>query len=189
MLTERGYLCERFAARRVWTVYEGSAVEEWLVVREEADRKYSYALCNASLDTSLTHLARWKCQRYFIERAHQDAKSEFGWDELQARKYRAWEHHLAMTILAAWFIAQTKYDLAKNAPRDPELLRSLQTDILPALSVANIRELLRAVMPLKRLTLEEATARVIENLRNRTRSRNSRLKKLQGTLQPQLASG
>lgn len=187
--TERGYLCERFAARRVWTVYEGTAVEEWLVVREEADGKYRYALCNASSDTPLERLAGWKCQRYFIERANQDAKSEFGWDELQARKYRAWEHHLAMTILAAWFIAQTKYDLAKNASRDPELLHSLQTDILPALSVANIRELLRAVMPLKRLTLEEATARVIENLRNRTRSRNSRLKKLQGTLQPQLASG
>ena len=103
--TERGYLCERFAARRVWTVYEGTAVEEWLVVREEADGKYRYALCNASSDTPLERLAGWKCQRYFIERANQDAKSEFGWDELQARKYRAGEHHLAMTILAAWFIA------------------------------------------------------------------------------------
>lgn len=94
-----------------------------------------------------------------------------------------------MTILASWFVAQTKYDLAKHASRDPELLRQLKTDILPALSVANIRELLRAVMPLKRLTLEEATARVIENLLNRIRSRNSRLKKLEGTLQPQLAPG
>jgi len=33
-------------------------------------------------------LAWLKCQRYFVERAIQDAKSEVGWDELQARKYR-----------------------------------------------------------------------------------------------------
>jgi hypothetical protein len=146
-------------------------------------------LCNASPDTSLERLAWWKCQRYFIEHSNQDAKSELGWDELPARKYRAWEHPLAMTILASWFIAQTKYDLAKNGSRDPELLRQLKTDILPALSVANIRELLRAVMPLKHLTLEEATARVVENLLNRVCSRSSRLKKLGATLPHQLASG
>jgi SRSO17 transposase len=34
--TERGELCERFAACRVWTVHEGEAVEDWLVVREES---------------------------------------------------------------------------------------------------------------------------------------------------------
>ncbi|MDQ3959695.1 MAG: hypothetical protein M3255_05270 [Pseudomonadota bacterium] len=36
--TERGELCERFAACRVWTVHEGEAVEDWLVVREESDQ-------------------------------------------------------------------------------------------------------------------------------------------------------
>jgi hypothetical protein len=45
--TERGELCDPFAARPVWTVYEGEAVEEWLVLRREANGKYSYALCNA----------------------------------------------------------------------------------------------------------------------------------------------
>jgi hypothetical protein len=34
--------------------------------------------------------------------------SDLGWDDLQAQKYRAWEHQLALTILAAWFIAQVK---------------------------------------------------------------------------------
>lgn len=175
--TERGELCERFAARRVWTVYEGQAVEEWLVMREEAADRYSYALCNAASDTSLDQLAWWKCQRYFIERSNQDAKSELGWDELQAQKYRAWDHHLALTVLASWFIAQTQVDWAQAHPRDPALLEELETDVLPALSVANVRELLRAVMPLKRLTEEQATERVVKHLLNRTRSRKSRLKK------------
>jgi hypothetical protein len=61
-------------------------MEEWLVMRREADGKDSYALCNAAADTPKQTLAWCKCQRYFIERSHQDAKSELGWDEWQARK-------------------------------------------------------------------------------------------------------
>jgi SRSO17 transposase len=175
--TERGELSERFAACRVWTVHDGQAVEDWLITREEAQDRYSYALCNAAADTSLAQLAWWKCQRYFIERANQDAKSELGWDELQAQKYRAWNHHLALTVLASWFIAQTQFDWAQAHPRDPALLAELETDVLPALSVANVRELLRAVMPLNRLTAAQATERVVEHWLNRTRSRKSRLRK------------
>jgi hypothetical protein len=106
--TERGEVYDPFVFYRVWTVHAGQAVEEWLVMRREADGKDSYALCNAAADTAKEVLAWWKCQRYFIERSNQDAKSELGWDELQARKYLAWEHHLALTVLAAWFVAQTK---------------------------------------------------------------------------------
>jgi SRSO17 transposase len=175
--TERGERCERFAARRGWTVHGGQGVEEWLVMREAAESRYSYALGNASLDTALEPLAWWKCQRYFIERANQDAKSELGWDEWQAQKYRAWDHHLALTVRAAWFIAQTQIDWAREHPRDPTWLQELETEVLPTLSVANVRELLRAVMPLKRLTEEQATERVIGYLLNRTRSRKSKLKK------------
>ena len=175
--TDRGELCDPFAARRVWTVHAGEAVEEWLVMRAEADGKHSYALCNASRETSLEHLAWGKCQRYFIERSNQDAKSELGWDELQAQKYRAWEHHLALTVLASWFVAQTKYEWARDYQRDPGLLRELETDVLPALSVANVRTLLRAAMPLRQMSEMQATDLVIEHLLNRARSRTSRLKK------------
>lgn len=175
--TDRGELRDRFAACRVWTVHAGQATEEWLVLRREANGHTTYALSNAAVTTDLTSLAWWKCQRYFIERSNQDAKSEFGWDELQAQKYRAWEHHLALTVLASWFVAQTKYEWAQSYPRDPELLAHWKTEVLPALSVANFRELLRAVMPLQRLSVTEATDLVIQHLTNRTRSRRSRLKK------------
>jgi len=40
-----------------------------------------------------------------IERTFQDAKSEAGWDELVARKYRAWMHHTALDALALWVVA------------------------------------------------------------------------------------
>jgi len=32
-------------------------------------------------NTHLKRLAWLKCQRYFVERANQDAKTELGWDE------------------------------------------------------------------------------------------------------------
>lgn len=176
--TERGELRNRFAARRVWTVDEDHhTVEEWLVMRQEADGRYTFALCNAPVDTELAQLAWWKCQRYFVERANQEAKSELGWDELQARKYLAWEHHLALTVLASWFIAQTKYDWAQTYQRDPDLLQDLEVELLPALSFANVRALLRAVMPLRQLDPQQAVEQVIEHLFNRTQSRKSRLKR------------
>lgn len=57
---------------------------------------------------------------------------------------------------------------------DPAII----TDVLPLLSVANVRELLRAAMPLPQLTTQQAIDLVVEHLVNRTRSRRSRLRKL-----------
>jgi SRSO17 transposase len=174
--TERGELHDRFAMRRVWTIRDGEVAAEWLVIRSEGDWRASYTLSNAPEDTPRERLAWLKCVRYFGERANQDAKSEAGWDEFQARKYRAWEHHLAMNILATWFIAQTKLAWAQIQPRDPTLAAELELEALPALSVANVRELLQAVMPLKQLSSEEAIGLVVQHLVNRSRSNCSRLK-------------
>ena len=121
-------------------------------------------------------LIAWSCRRYFIERTFEDAKTEIGWDEFQAQKYRAGEHHLALTAASLWFVAQTKLAWTQAYPRDPELARQLAVEVLPALSTANVRELLKAVFPLPQLTLEQATDLVIMHLVNRTRSTSSRLK-------------
>jgi SRSO17 transposase len=173
---ERGFLKADFARHRVWTVREdGSLREEWLLIRREASR-VTYSFSNAPLDTPLVAMAALKSQRYFIERSNQDAKSELGWDEFQAIKYRAWQHHLALTIAASWFITETRLDWALEFERDPELLAHYEMDVLPALSMANVRELLRAALPLPHLSPLDAAALVVEHLDNRTRSRQSRLR-------------
>ena len=112
-----------------------------------------------------------------VERANQDAKSEMGWDEFQAQKYRAWEHHCALTVLACWFIVQTKLHWARTASADSALAQEFAVEVLPNLSVANVRVLLRAVMPLPQLSPGEAAEQVARHLLNRHRSRQSRLKK------------
>ena len=92
-----------------------------------------------------------------------------------ARKYRAWMHHTALDALALWFVAETKLDWAKAHPRDPELVQQLELEVLPALSMSNVRELLKAVMPLDQLSPDEATRLVIKHLVNRSNSTRSRL--------------
>lgn len=173
---ERGFLRAKFARRRVWLVIDRQLHEEWLLIRKDANR-VTYVLSNASLQTSLDTMAWRKSHRYFGERSNQDAKGEYGWDEFQAIKYRAWEHQLALTILAGWFVAETRLDWMKRYHHDPDLLAQLEVDVLPQLSVGNVRELLRAALPLPLLSSQQAADLVVSHLLNRTRSRKSRLRK------------
>ncbi len=172
--TERGVLEDYFAVRQVWTLHAGEVVREWLVLREEGGEP-TYALSNAPATTPTGQLVEWKCRRFGIECANHDAKAELGWGDFQAQKYRAWEHHLALTILAGWFIAQTKVDWAMRYGRDDTLAAELGVGSLPALSVANVRELLQAVLPLQQLSPEQARRLVVKHLVDRTRSTRSRL--------------
>lgn len=175
--TERGMLSYECAARRLWTITPAAQIrEEWLFMRRESDGTFSFSLSNASADTPLVQLALWRAQRYFAERIFQDASSEAGWDELVARKYRAWIHHTALTALALWFVAETKLDWAQAHPRDPQLVAQLKVEVLPALSMANVREMLQAVLPLKQLSPEQATRLVVKHLVHRSRSTSCRLK-------------
>ena len=74
-------------------------------------------------------------------------------------------------------MAETKLDWARDHSRDPSLITDLAIDRLPDLSVANVRSMLRAAMPLPDLTPDRAAALIVEHLVNRTRSRRSRRKR------------
>jgi len=175
--SERGWLEADFAAMRVWTVPDGQVPRaEWLVIQRDAKGDCSYTLLNAPADTPAMDLIERSGRRYFTERTFEDAKSEIGWDEFQAQKYPAWEHHLALTAASLWFVAQTKLEWTQTYTRDPELLHQLDVEVLPALSTANVRALLAAVLPLPDLTPERAKNQVVKHLVNRARSTSSRLR-------------
>jgi len=177
--SERGILRARFALMRVRVVAEGrtASAAEWLVIRQlHEPRQYSYTLLNAAVDTPLERVAEWSARRYFVERTFEDAKSELGWAEFAARKYRAWEHHLALTAAALWFVAQTKLEWECEYGRDAELAQELKVRVLPALSTANLRELLQAVLPIAQLTPADATQAVVKRLVQRARATGSRLR-------------
>ena len=161
--TERGQLTARFARWPVWTVRaDGSVRKEWLLMRG-AKNKTAYSLSNAAPTVSLLTMAKRKSQRHFIECSNRDAKSELGWDEFQAIKYRAWEHHHH----------HHHHHQADTLPRT----LGMELDVLPALSMTNVREMLRAAMPLPQLSPLQAAQLVAKHLDNRARSRKSRLRK------------
>ena len=172
---ERGFLEADFARLRVWVVYGEELRQEWLLIRQDTSQ-ITYVLSNAPETIDLKTMAWRKTHRYLIERSNEDAKGDLGWDEFQTRKYRSWKHQLALTILASWFVADTRLDWQQRFQPSRDLLVQYDVDVLPNLSVANVRELLRAAMPLPQLSPEEATDLVIEHLINRTRSRKSRLR-------------
>lgn len=178
--TERGELDDAFAMSRVWSLRDGQVAEEWVVIRQEGAKR-TYALSNAPAATPPERLVWLKCGRFAMEAANHDAKSDLGWDELQAQKYRAWEHHLALTILAAWFIAQVKLRWARATPPDPTLASDLGIERLPPLSLTNVRELLKATLPLPQLTQTQATQLVVSHLVHRSQATASRLRKRRKT--------
>jgi len=180
--SERGLLSADFAFIRVRIGAEGrqtasTAEAEWLIIRRVNEpRRYSYTLINAATETPPERLAEWSARRYFVERTFQDAKDELGWAEFEARKYRAWEHHLALTAAALWFAAQTKLEWERECWRDIRLALETGAPALPALSTANIRELMRAALPLSPPTLAETALSVVKRLVQRARSIGSRLR-------------
>ncbi len=178
--TERGMLTAVFAKLKVWTVNAKGIIREEILLMKRETKKIRYSLSNAPSDTPLLTLAQRKSQRYFVERSIQDAKSELGMADFRAIKYRAWQHHLALTLLASWFITETRLDWQEEHPRDPCLTEDYETDILPTLSMRNVRDMLRATLPLKQLSPLDTANLVVKHLDNRTRSRRSRLKKHSG---------
>ncbi len=178
---ERGVLEDRFAARQVWVWDEKQPEiaphQEWLAMRIESNGDHTYALSNAPQDASLQFLAELLCGRYFVERVIQDSKDEVGADEFQAQKYLAWEHHTALTACACGSSPPPSSIGLKIASVILNLAQQLELEALPALSTANVREMLRAVMPLPQLSPEEAQAQVVKHLVNRSRSTASRLRK------------
>lgn len=175
---ERGQLVADFAVLRVWTAPRQEAGEElWLVLRRDPDGRLSYTLLNDPAETPPEVLIQASCQRYLVECVFEEAKSELGWDDFCARKYRAWEHHTALTAAALWFIAGVKLKWRQRCERDPQLKQEFELSVLPALSTANVRDLLRSVMPLPQLSPRQAQEQVAKHLVNRARSTSSRWKK------------
>jgi SRSO17 transposase len=108
----KGPLTLSVHTRRVW-VWDGTidGVRErvLLISRNLADNKIKYSLSNVDyLTTPIERLAFMQAQRYWVERAFQEAKSELGMSDYQVRKWHAWHHHMALVMLALSFMVKER---------------------------------------------------------------------------------
>ncbi len=108
----RGKLTVDIAHRPIWA-WDGAETQPrcWLlIVRREvgSPKTIEYTLSNVPVDTPLLRLGRMQGQRYWVERAFEDAKGECGLADYQALGWRSWHHHVTMVLLAMLFIAEQR---------------------------------------------------------------------------------
>jgi len=158
--TTKGPLRVQLWVRRVWLWdprHDAPARERLLVVRREADGTHKYSLSNAPAETPWERLGYMQGQRFFIERAFQDAKSELGLAHYEVRGWRGWHHHMALCCLALLFTLKERLACA---------------EAIPLLSVRDLVELLAFYLPRRS---RDPTA-VLANLRTRHAARAASIK-------------
>jgi len=118
--SSKGTLRADFLFCRVWIwnkAEEKARCWRLIVRREEGfDATIKYSLSNAPAITTKRRLAYMQGQRYFVERAFQDAKSHAGMDHYQIRGWRAWHHHMALVMMAMLFMLETKQHNMESYP-------------------------------------------------------------------------
>jgi SRSO17 transposase len=107
---EKGPLEVEIVARRVESKIDRRVVgfEETLVVVRYTDGgvlKHDYHLSNAAPETPLAEFARVAKAMHRIEECLKRSKSEAGLGEYQVRNWRGWHHHMALSLVATWFLA------------------------------------------------------------------------------------
>ncbi len=106
---EKGPLEVAVIARRVESKVDRRAVgfaETLVVVRFEDGGvvKHDYYLSNAARDTPLSEFARVVKATHRVEDCLKRSKSEAGLGEYQVRNWRGWHHHMALSLIATWFL-------------------------------------------------------------------------------------
>jgi SRSO17 transposase len=156
----KGELWTQVWVRQVWTWEPGpeGARKRLLIVRRDSDGAYKYSLSNLPEGKSLAYYAWAQGQRFWIEHAFHEAKSQLGMAQYQVRVWRGWHHHMAMVAMALLF---------------SQKLRTTLREAAPLLSVRDITELLDYYLPRKRID----ESHVLKNIKQRHRRRMDDIKR------------
>lgn len=151
----KGSLRVRAHARRVWIKPKGKPARcWWLLLYKGDDGRLKQSLCNAPASATLGSLVLKASQRFWIEHAFREGKSEAGLAQYQVRGWRAFHHHVALCCLALLFIFLHKALLAQT---------------MPLVTAHDIVELLDHFLPKKKVDADE----VIAQMRKRHKKRKA----------------
>lgn len=171
----KGTLVVEVLHRRVWLWNDKEAQAPYwhLLVRREigASEEVKYTLSNGPETTTTKRLVFQQGQRYWVEHALRNAKSEAGMGDYQLRLWRGWHHHMAMVMLAMLFM----FEVRREHKQDLSLL-----------SCHDVVEVLRVLLPRANVTYEEVFRQLQERHRRRQASIDSAYAKQRRT---QLYSG
>jgi SRSO17 transposase len=132
---------------QVWLFQSGDEqAHRWHLIVTRQPNRLKYSLSNAALDTPIERLAYMQGQRYFVERALEDAKQQGGLGEYQVRGWRGWHHHVTLVMMAMLFLTRERLEIGE-----------------PVLTAADVQMMLVHYLPRRNRTPED----LIELLRIR----------------------
>jgi SRSO17 transposase len=113
---EKGMLAVEALTARVQTTWERSRLgpPERLLVRREWGGKMSYHLSNAGEEAGLEQLVRAKGMHHAVEQCFAEGKGEVGLDHYEVRSWTGWHRHMALSMLAVWFLGWERSRLGKG---------------------------------------------------------------------------
>lgn len=136
---------------RVWLHQRGEAqAYQWHLIVTRQPNRLKYSLSNAAPETPLERLAYMQGQRYFVERALEDAKQQGGLGEYQVRGWRGWHHHAALVMMAMLFLTRERLEIGE-----------------PVLTAADVQMMLVHYLPRRNRTPDD----LIDLLRRRFKRR------------------
>ena len=103
----------------VWKPTRGTNIEavQLLISTEEDGSEVKYSLCYHPIEKMSVTIALYRqMQRYWVERAFQNVKEHLGLNQYQVRSWRAWHHHIALTLMALHFLLQIQKENVKDMP-------------------------------------------------------------------------
>lgn len=112
----KGKLVFEFLHANVWIKIGDDYGPARLIIRRNLGTKddVKYTVTN-DLEASVERLAYMQSQRFWIERAFEDAKSSLGMADYQVRKWSAWQHHMSLTLMAQLFTLKERIHNADTA--------------------------------------------------------------------------
>jgi len=143
----KGPIVAEFASVRVVASRERlPGPDVWLILRRRVgddpdETPLRTFLSNAPTETPLSTFVRVWSLRWTIEMAFEECKGELGMDQYEVRSWRAWHHHMTMTLLSHHFLVGLRLKLGNRAP---------------ALTVPQTLELLSVVLPRREFNAKEA---------------------------------
>ena len=159
-----GFLEVKFHALKVWRIDKDvqEPMPVWLLIRKELDdSKVKYSLCNAVHINSWDRLVKMQSERYWVERTFQDAIDLAGMADYQVRNWQAWHHHVALVLLAMfWIIKEQKHFLKE----------------FKDITLQDVARCFKIWMPLKEKTSLIVAELIVQNRINRKNSRRSKMK-------------
>lgn len=173
--TTKGRLMVDVLHQRVWLWDKKEAQGHcWhLVVRREVNspNTLKYSLSNAAPSISVLKLSKMQAQRYWIERAFQDAKSHAGLSHYQARNWPAWHRHMALVMIAMLYMVEQREQMKNNFP----LLSCYDIQILLANTLPTLQDDEQAILTQMEQRHRKRQASIESALRKQDRQRRKKM--------------